>query len=81
MPDRKLYRRLRVELGLRDISQADLAKAINRSPYYVFLRMSGKDSWTLYEAFTILALIGDNSLTFADLFPVDDVMGGVRRGA
>ena len=81
MPTKKLYRRLRIELSLRDITLADLAKKINRSYYYVYLRMSGKDAWTLYEALKIMETIGDSALTLADLFPTEDVMSGVRRGA
>ncbi|HWP51182.1 MAG TPA: hypothetical protein VN626_05735 [Clostridia bacterium] len=81
MPTKKLYRRLRIELSLRDITHADLAKTINRSPYYVFLRINGKDAWTLYEALKIMEIIGDSTLTLGELFPTEDVMGGVRRGA
>ena len=70
----KPYRRLRFELHERDIDQSILADRLGRGDSYISDRMTGKNPWTLREAFAMMQLIDAPLEQIADYFPPADVM-------
>lgn len=68
------YKRLRITLGVNDIDQQTLAKLLGRSTFYIHTRMTGKNSWTLQEAYKICELLGITIAEMSEYFPKSEVM-------
>ncbi|MGN0164376.1 MAG: helix-turn-helix transcriptional regulator [Candidatus Ornithomonoglobus sp.] len=60
---------LRVEMFRKDITQADIAKKINRSAQYVSDRMVGKASFPIDCCYKIVELLGCEPQDIFRLFP------------
>lgn len=73
------YSRLRFELMERDIDQITLAEMLKRSDTYISNRMSGKDSWTLWEALEMMRIIDAKPEDIIAYFPPHEVPAP-RRG-
>lgn len=67
------FYRLRFELAERDIDQHILADKLHRGDSYISDRMTGKGSWTLWEAFEMMKIIGASLDRFTEYFPPGDV--------
>lgn len=62
MPKQKPFKKLRDALYVAEISQADLAEALNCCYLHVNRLLGGKTSWRLDEMYITLELINATSL-------------------
>ncbi|SFI98672.1 hypothetical protein SAMN02910435_01128 [Ruminococcaceae bacterium D5] len=67
------FYRLRFELKERDIQQQELAGRLRRGACYISHRFRSKGSWSLWEAFEMMRIIGEPLEKIALYFPPDDV--------
>lgn len=65
----KLFRALRTEWTARDLDQTYWAEKLGRSQAYISRRMTGKEPWTLDEAYIMLDDMGLPPERIVDLFP------------
>ena len=65
------YRALKMHLTRAMIGYSDVAVALGRSLPYIRVRMSGKGSFTVSEAYAILDKLGLDESWFLTIFPRD----------
>lgn len=65
------YRALKMYLTRAMLGYADIAAALNRSLPYIRIRMAGKCSFTVSEAYTILDKLGLDKSWFLTIFHRD----------
>lgn len=65
------YRALKMHLTRTMMGYSDIAVSLGRSLPYVRVRMSGKSSFTVSEAYTILDKLGLDKSWFLTIFPRD----------
>ena len=70
---------LRVEMFRKDVTQADIAKRINRSVQYVSDRMVGKASFPIDYCYKIIELLSCDASDIFRLFPPTNVKGAKRQ--
>ena len=76
----KPFRRLRFELGELDIDQVTLAEKLGRGDRYISGRMNGKGSWSLWEAFEMMRIIGAPLSKIEQYFPLQEIPAPGRGG-
>ena len=69
----KRYWDLRRALFEADMPQAELAKPLGRSPGYVDVRMAGRASWTMADAYTICDVLHIPREEIYKYFPPDGI--------
>ena len=65
----KPFYKLRFDLGEKEITQEELAKALGRSVGYVNRRLAGTASWTLSDAYRILDILDKPDSQLMEYFP------------
>ncbi len=65
----KPFYKLRFALGEADINQMYLSKMLDRSTGYISARMTGKESWTIEDAYKILKILGEPVESLTEYFP------------
>lgn len=68
---RAAYKALKMELARTMYNQTDIADLLDRSVPYVQVRMSGRDSFDIAEAYKILELLNLPDSLFPMIFPKD----------